>query len=487
MFRPYSSALEHLAMPWLSQFSRSRFWSVYQRLRRNPESLFAPSEEETLGKLNPLLAHAIESVPYYRSRLSDIGPQDGLRTLEDIRQLPITTKADFAAFFPDGVTSSKKEHLPWRYRSTSGTIDRLVVLHDYKKRDIVRASQLLALNSTTGYMLGEKFQEIPPDVCRNVCGATDSIEPSVYRYFADSVTRLADPDVQADLRGLVERQLLYRQQTLPSFNGRGLAQEPSLLDEYIRQIRRYRPAVLKALPAYLYVLALHILDGGIRPPRIDRGISPMGGSVSPYMKKVIERAFECGVHEDYGSAELGAIAAECGAKSGLHPFSSLFHVEVIRNGVPVQPGETGRILITDLYNYAMPFIRYNIGDVGVVHSGRCSCGMTTNRLDIQGRSRDCIVSDTGRLVTPDEVTDRILSVPGVLGFQLIVNESGEADLKVVPRRGRSPNLLDVQGLVADLVGQGLQIRTQVVPTIGPEVSGKFRFVKHLGWRTECLP
>jgi phenylacetate-CoA ligase len=264
-----------------------------------------------------------------------------------------------------------------------------------------------------------------------------------------------------------------------------LIQDAATLDEYIEQMRRYRPATLKALPAYLYVLALHFLDSGCGPPRVARGISPMGGSLSPYMKRTIQEAFQCEVHEDYGSAELGAIAAECGSQSGLHPFSGLFHVEVIRDGAPVPPGETGHIVITDLFSYAMPFIRYDIGDVGVLLNGRCPCGITANRLQVQGRSRDCVVNDSGRLVTPDEITDRVLALPGVLGFQLTVNKDGQTDLKVVPRKGRSPNLSDAADAVADAIGQDLQIRVRHAPTIAPEASGKFRFVRNLGWRMEC--
>jgi phenylacetate-CoA ligase len=91
------------------------------------------------------------------------------------------------------------------------------------------------------------------------------------------------------------------------------------------------------------------------------------------------------VHEDYGSAELGSIGAECGEQSGIHIFDDLFNVEVIKNGRPAQPGEIWRVLITDYYNYSMPLIRYDIGDVGLFVETPCPYGRPSRRIEIKGR------------------------------------------------------------------------------------------------------
>lgn len=486
MIKAYRIILERLALPHVRRLTGSRFWALYSSYRRDLRSLGAPAEETSLGRLNTLVEHAIETVPHYSTRYRGLFPKEGLANLDEVRRFPILAKSDLAGGFPDSVTSSKKQLLPWRYRSTSGTMDRLVVVHDYRKRDVARASQLLALNWSTGYRLGEKLLEIPPDICRNVCGAEAAIEPTIYRYLAEHGRNLRDPEVQSDLRGLIERQLLYRQRTLPSFSAGGLVQDPVALDWYLRQIGRYRPATLKALPAYLYVLALHILDNGLRPPVITRGITPMGGSLSRHMKRTIEDAFGCKVHEDYGSAELGAIAAECGSGDGLHPFSALFHVEVIRNGQRAAPGQVGRIVITDFFNHAMPFVRYEIGDVGIRRTGPCACGLSTDRIEVKGRLEDCVATRSGALITPDEISDVVLPQPGVLGFQMVVLGSGECDLRIAPRKGARPNLLKIQTDVGELLGAGFKVRARLVATIAPESSGKYRFVKREGatqqWR-----
>src|SRR5260370_22579774 len=156
--------------------------------------------------------------------------------------------------------------------------------------------------------------DIPPDLCRNVCGAANRADPNIFRYaFSNILTRkLFDADVVSDLRGLAERQLLYRRLTLPSYGHEGVTQTPSVLNNYLQQIRDYRPFIVKALPIYLYMLALHIQEHGVQPPKITGGLMPMGSSITPHMKRVVESAFQAPVHEDYGCAELGTIGAECG-------------------------------------------------------------------------------------------------------------------------------------------------------------------------------
>jgi phenylacetate-CoA ligase len=275
----------------------------------------------------------------------------------------------------------------------------------------------------------------------------------------------------------VERQIVYRRQDLASFSADGLDQPVNVLDQYLQDIDRFRPHILKGLPAYLYLLAMRIQDGGPRP-RLGATVMPMGSSITPHMKRTVESAFGRPVHEDYGCAEAGAMAAECSFRNGLHPFEELFHIEILRNGRPVRDGEVGKIYITDLSNYAMPLIRYEIGDVGTVRRGPCACGLTGDRLEVHGRVHDCVVADDGSILTQDALVDSIFSLPGVLGFQLEERPDGEFQVRVVPRGTHSANLDDVKNVLAELAGPSRRIVTRQVRTLVPERGGKYRFVKN---------
>jgi phenylacetate-CoA ligase len=195
------------------------------------------------------------------------------------------------------------------------------------------------------------------------------------------------------------------------------------------------------------------------------------------MKRVVERAFRCPVNEDYGCAELGAIGAECGHQNGIHPFASLFHVEVVYRGRAAQPGELGRVLITDLSNYAMPFIRYEIGDVAVLRNGVCQCGSTAPRLEIQGRIQDCLPGSNDP-VSSDAVTDALFSCPGVRLFQLQLQQHDNIDIQIVPDPEHTPDPDNIRAVLERLLDRRLHVSCRTVRTILPETSGKFRMVKN---------
>jgi phenylacetate-CoA ligase len=482
MFNLYSAVVCYALLPWVSLTTRSSFWPLHKQIkRRHLRPSLQPTSDDTLARLRELVTHAYQSVPFYRSRLDALHlAPESLDTLEAFRQLPPTTKSDVAANFPDGLLSSRQEHGPWRYMATSGTVERITIIQDFRKRDYARAATLVSLNAAARYRPGMRYMEIPPDVCMNVCGVGESVEPSLWRYAVKSTLdgTLLQSETTSDLRGMLERQVMFRRLELPSFGGDAWGRAAEALDDYLRAIDRYQPHVLKALPAYLYLLAVRIQEGG-RKPRVHSAIMPMGSSMSPHMRRVVQDAFECPVHEDYGCAEAGAMAAECGHQNGLHSFNELFYVEVVRGGRPARPGEVGKVLITDLSNRAMPLIRYEIGDVATLHGGGCACGLPGDRLEVQGRVDDCLVTDDGELVTADTVVDALLDVPGVLGFQIDERPDRELHVRVVPRRDHPPSLHDVRNRLATVVGPSRRIVTRHARTILPERGGKYRFVRNL--------
>src|ERR1035441_1232961 len=178
-----------LALPSVSLFTESRFWDIYRAFfRPGSTNALSTSAGATLHRVREVLAHAYRNVDFYRKRMDECGLDPGsIHSLDDLQKLPPTTKSDIAAHFPDAITDASQQYRPWRYRSTSGTIERLTVVHDYRKRDTVRAAEILAVHCATKYRPGMKYMEIPPDVCRNVCGAANTVDPNIFRYALDSM------------------------------------------------------------------------------------------------------------------------------------------------------------------------------------------------------------------------------------------------------------------------------------------------------------
>ena len=473
--------MERLALPSISLFTDSRSGQLYKQFTADSAGSVFSCQDDPLPQVRELVRHVHQNVPFYRKRMDECGIRPGsLRSVAELTKLPPTTKEDIASHFPDGITDTSQQFKPWRYRSTSGTIERLTVIHDYRKRDVVRAAEMAALHLATNYRPGMKYLEIPPDVCRNVCGAANAVDPPIARFVLDLLKnrKLFEPDVISDLRGLAERQLLYRRLTLPSDSRHGAVQSAESLQGYLDSILLYRPYLIKALPVYLYMLAAHITENRLRAPQVPGGLMPMGSSMTPCMKRTVESAFCTHVHEDYGSAELGVIGSECGMRNGIHPFSRLFHVEVVREGRPANPGETGKVLVTDLHSFAMPFIRYDIGDVALVLEPKCKCGLSGLRIDVQGRYQDCIRSAQGELITSDRIIDAVLGCSNVRIFRLEFHEGRRIEIEIVPKPGSAPDPAEIQEALTDLLGAPLRFSARVVPTVMPEPGGKYRFVRN---------
>ena len=482
MFSLYSLSVRSLVLPLVSLGTHSKFWRIYRQFKKDPKQLYDPSPEASWEKVRSLIYHAYTHVPFYKERMDRLGlAPDAFTRLDDLRKLPPTTKTDVAAHFPDRITSAQKMFKPWRYVSTSGTTGRLTVIQDFRKRDLSRASLLLALNAATGYQPGMRYLDIPPDICANVCGTSGTVEKKIVPFLWETLRkkRRLDGEDISTLRGLVDRQIVHRQLQLAHFGPQGLKQKDNALDEYLEHIKRYRPYHVRGLSSYLYVLALHILEHKRQAPFIPGGLMPMGSSMTIHMREVIEKAFGCRVHETYGSAELGSIAAECGRQNGLHPFAGLFYIEVVRNGQPVADGETGKVLITDLYNYAMPLIRYDIGDVAFIKQGPCPCGLKSSRLEIQGRVQDCLKGQNGEVLTSDRIMDEVLrAFPDVMGFQLEAQDGDHYYLQVVSREGTSPDTNAIVYFLSKILDGQPRVDARIVPTILPEPGGKYRFVKN---------
>jgi len=475
----YSWLLRHTAMPVLLKCTNSGFWNAYRQMLRFERESLQDQKALQWQRFEQMLRHAYQNVPFHRRRMDQAGVKpDQITSLDDLHRLPITTKEHIQRNFPDRVTAQNSDRDDWQYVSTRGTANRLMVIHDFHKRDRVRATSVRAMRLSGGYQVGYVSAEIPPDICNIVCGdegqTNDGVLPHVWRMTQQKLWRNAQ--AISDLRGLIERGWIFRRRTYKPFGPQGTELPQQQMQGYIDALRRDRPFVLKALPTYLYEMARYVSQHGEAPLPV-RVVKPMGSSVSPKMKATIEAAFEGQYREDYGSAEFGDMACDCDRRDGLHVFMDQFLIEVVRDGRPVEPGQVGKILITDLSNRAMPMIRYEIGDVGRFIESPCDCGRPAPRLCVEGRLQDTLMTRQGKIITNDQVMDFFYSRDDVGEFQLIEKRPGKMELMVVSSNGQAPDGGQLTEALRDFLDDEVDIDVYPVQTIKPEASGKFRFVK----------
>ena len=152
----------------------------------------------------------------------------------------------------------------------------------------------------------------------------------------------------------------------------------------LRQLAEFQPYIIEAHASLLFELARQARIHGLKlRPRYAISASER---LLPASRSFVEEEFECKVFVRYGLEEFGTVGLECIQHDGFHINAESFIVEVVdRDGKRLPDGTRGSVLITDLYNYEMPFVRYNTGDRGRLTWERCACGLETPRLWFEGR------------------------------------------------------------------------------------------------------
>lgn len=252
---------------------------------------------------------------------------------------------------------------------------------------------------------------------------------------------------------------------------------PDSMAEFHADLEKWKPDVIQSYASSIYLLANFLSDRGIRPsyPRIS--VITSAERLRADMRRKIEEVFRVAVFDRYGSREVSSLAAECECHQGLHVFMPGYIIETVdvRTGRPVVE-EIGEIVVTSLHNFAMPFVRYRIGDLGVLTRTRCECGRRFYRLqEIVGRISDSIVLRNGRIIHGECFTHLVYGVPGIARFQFIQENLDEFVLRLVPSPGFDRRIIArLEHEIRQIVGEA-RIGVDVVEEIPVSASGKYRF------------
>jgi phenylacetate-CoA ligase len=249
------------------------------------------------------------------------------------------------------------------------------------------------------------------------------------------------------------------------------------LRQFTRALLRKRPTLIFGHAHSVYLLAQYLRTAGttaIRP----RGVITTAMVLHSWQREVIEEVFGCKVTNRYGCEEVSLIACECELHNGLHINADGIYLEIVHDGRPAQPGESGSIVLTDLTNRAMPLIRYQVGDRGAVSARRCPCGRGLPLLErVEGREADYVVTPRGEMVSGISLTENFaLCVPGVAQFQIIQENVRNFRFRIVPSADFGSTSLQRLGeLVRRRLGAGVNYTCEYLEQIPVEPSGKYRF------------
>lgn len=397
-------------------------------------------------KLRQLMTHAYYHVPFYREIFNQRGlkPED-IQTVEDLKKLPIIDKIIVRENTHLGLMSDSHDKNKILRVTTSGSTGEPFVVFAEKKQIEMRWAATLRSMEWAGYEFGDRQVRL------------------WHKHLGMKGSEIIKEILNAKF---------FRRRFIPAYEI-----SENNLDAYVKNIMKYRPALLDGY-AESYNLISQYLRGNKYEGYKPKGIISSGQTLSTQSRERIEKAFCCKVYDKYGAREFaGGVAYQCSEQKGYHIVAECNIIEIIKDGRPALPGETGEVIITELNNYAMPLIRFRLGDIAVAmdQTKPCACGRGLPLMgEIHGRSQAIIVGTSKQLI-PGTFFARLFADYdyAIRQFQVAQSKLGEITLKIVKANLYQDNVLEeVAKEMKKHMGEDLKINVEFVDIIPLGRTGK---------------
>ena len=352
-------------------------------------------EKLQLERLRATIRRVTEHVPFYREKLRAAGiSADDIRSVDDLRRLPFTTKQDLRDHYPFGLFAVPMADVA-RIHASSGTTGKMTVV-GYTLRDIDTWAEICARSLVcAGVQRG--------DIVHNAYG---------YGLFTGGL----GVHYGAEKLGV----------TVIPISGGNTKRQIMILQDF-------GATVLTCTPSYALNMAETMRELGVDPASLKLRVGIFGAEPwSEAMRREIEKQLNLVALDIYGLSEVmgPGVAMECLEKNGPHIFEDHFMAEIIDpdSGEPVVPGESGELVFTSLTKEAFPVIRYRTRDITALDTAPCGCGRTLARMvRVTGRTDDMLII-RGVNVFPSQIESLLIGLPGVEPhYQLIVDRVGQMD------------------------------------------------------------
>lgn len=438
----YEQIFRQVLFPFYEGVVKRRNTHVY--LAEYERSQWLPPadlEALRLAKLNKLLAHCWEHVPflarYWRSHGLDARP---LSRVDEITGYPTIDKR----LIGDNFEEMRAKNVHSRLAKTTGGSTGDPLKFEYTEESYARRTAVM----WRGYRWANA------DLGRRTAYLWGVGAPG------------------PGLQGLKDRfyHLAFNRLFLSSF-----VMSDETIGDYVATLNKFRPRIIVGYVAPLVHMAKWIVEHGAqlhRPLALISGAEPL----TMPDRQVIERAFGAPVFNTYGCREFMLLAAECSEHKGLHVSADHLIVETVDTAGRPKVGETGAVCVTDLHNYAMPFVRYLNGDQATFSAAPCGCGRSLPVFSsIDGRLLDVIVTPDGSQVAGEFFVYVMLEFPDVRRYQVVQNARDEVEMRIV----RSTPLSDAEkqrmtAKIAAHMGSQVRVRIAEMDDIPLTPSGKRR-------------
>lgn len=443
----YQLLQRHVFLPTFeTALKRRQTLRHWARLERTQWLPWPRLQRIQIAALRRLTAHALAHCPYYRDAWSHqgLGPQR-LRSLDDFRAWPVI---DREVVRQNRLTMrAQAPRLRLYAKSTGGSSG--VPLHF----DLDAGSDDWR---TAAWHRGYGWAGAAPGTKQFYLWGVPLGDRPLWRRWKDA---------------LYNR--FHRRLVVSSF-----ALRDGMVPQVLEQLNRYRPDVIVAYTNPLYFFARAMREAG-QVPFAPRSLVVGAEKLHAFQRQLIEDVFRAPVFETYGSREVMLIGAECDRHEGLHLTAEVLLVEVLDAlGNPTPVGEEGDVVVTDLHNLGMPFIRYRNGDRAVAGWAQCGCGRGLPLLrGVVGRRLDVLDTPDGRRLPGEFFPHLLKDYPEIRRFQVTQDRAERVRLQVVLAGGWRPGSLEaIEAEARRALGPLTQFEVEPVDDIPLTAAGKLQVV-----------
>ena len=391
------------------------------------------SVEETEKRLQDLIAHAVKTTDFYKDYPEDIS----------LKELPVVNKDTFRQQYDRFVSSMYKDAPDNRVMCTSGSTG--TPLRMIQNRDKIRHNTAggIFLGAAAGYYIGMKEAFIRVWV--------NNVKKSKFQLIQENM-------IMMDSSRMDEQALAEMFHTIEKKKVKCLVGYSSALGELSDYIRKSGKDCSNC--------------------RV-RTIIPISETMPEPVRRTLEKQFGCPVRAWYSNEENGIMGLQNEKDEGYRIDTETYYYEILKmdSDEPAEPGELGRIVITDLFNYAFPILRYDNGDTAVAVRKEKNGRFKLYLSELYGRRSDLIYDCRGNAVTPYIITNNLWDIEGVKQYRFIQEDVKDYTIWL----NGDPAKMDqeeILGRIRPYLGDEARIKVEIVDEIPVLASGKRKYIEN---------
>jgi len=395
-------------------------------------------EELQAKRLRAIIKHAYENTEFYHRKFSDVGikPED-ICTVNDLHKIPFTTKDELRKYGLGPILARGVDLSKCTIEQSSGSTGvPIQVAYDSSASDFSKA-----INLRSHVENGLRFR-------------------SKWAIFSDP-------------RHVHEKKLF---QKLGIFSPDYISATDAI-EKSLPYFKKINPDVIDGYSSCIKMLAEAVEKYDIREiePKVIFGTSEL---LTPDTRQYINTVFDLEMLDQFGCLELNRTAWECNEHSGYHIDVDAIVMEIVKGDETVSSGELGEVTYTGLYNYAMPLIRYKVGDLAIKSDELCPCGRGLPLLEkVEGRTGDLMYGPNGRVFSPMIWYNLMRRIPGIEQYKIIQEKRDLIRVLLVKdTKFSEETLVKTEHDIKEDMGENVNVQIELVDEISRDASGKLRFI-----------